>query len=51
MFDSPFYNYRESFDRGKIVIVTAFFFFCVRCQFKHVFEFEEESNTLVVGIT
>ena len=25
MFDSPFYNYRESFDRGKIVIVTAFF--------------------------
>ena len=50
MFDSPFYNYRESFDRGKIVIVTAFFF-CVRCQFKHVFEFEEESNTLVVGIT
>ena len=27
MFDSPFYNYRESFDRGKIVIVTAFFFF------------------------
>lgn len=40
MFDSPFYNYRESFDRGKIVIVTPFF--CVRCQFKHVFEFEEE---------
>ena len=26
MFDSLFYNYRESFDRGKIVIVTAFFF-------------------------